>query len=76
MEYCEGGDLGMMIKRCREEKTIIPEYVIWKFTFQIFEALKACHLDSKGTIIHRDLKPGNIFLDANKSIKLGDFGLS
>ena len=26
--------------------------------------------------MHRDLKPGNIFLDANYNVKLGDFGLS
>ena len=28
------------------------------------------------TILHRDLKPENIFLDGDKSVKLGDFGLS
>ena len=26
--------------------------------------------------MHRDLKPGNIFLDADYNVKLGDFGLS
>ncbi|KAK5942080.1 G2-specific serine/threonine protein kinase [Knufia obscura] len=28
------------------------------------------------TILHRDLKPENIFLDGDKAVKLGDFGLS
>jgi NIMA (never in mitosis gene a)-related kinase len=26
--------------------------------------------------MHRDLKPGNVFLDADYNVKLGDFGLS
>lgn len=31
---------------------------------------------TSSTILHRDLKPENIFLDGDKSVKLGDFGLS
>jgi serine/threonine protein kinase len=27
-------------------------------------------------VLHRDIKPANIFIDAQNSIKVGDFGLS
>ena len=30
MEYCEGGDLGQLIKRCKKNKDYIAEDVIWK----------------------------------------------
>ncbi len=76
MEYCEGGDMGQLIKKCRREKDFIAEDVIWKIFMQIAQALNECHHRPEGKVLHRDLKPGNIFLDGNNNVKLGDFGLS
>ena len=42
----------------------------------MIQALFACHNKPNGKILHRDLKPGNVFLDSNRNVKLGDFGLS
>lgn len=86
MEFCEGGDLGSLIKRNRREKTTIPEEVVWAKLAQMVSALDACHNGmpvnpNTGTgitpsILHRDLKPENVFLDSEHNVKLGDFGLS
>ena len=40
---------------------------------QIIAAVEYCHFHK---IVHRDLKPENLLLDANKNIKVVDFGLS
>jgi serine/threonine protein kinase len=50
--------------------------MIWKIFVQVMLALYECHKRKEGKILHRDIKPGNIFLDSNKNVKLGDFGLS
>ena len=40
---------------------------------QVVEAVRYLH---GRLIIHRDLKLGNLFLDSNKVIKIGDFGFA
>ena len=76
MEYCEGGDMGSLLKRCKKDQDFIAEDVIWKIFTQIVLALNECHTRKAGKILHRDLKPANIFLDRENNIKLGDFGLA
>ena len=83
-EYCEGGDLAAVIRRCRKEKRYIPEEVVWSLFAQLILALNECHNSSShSTILHRDIKPDNgkdppelVFLGKDIKVKLGDFGLS
>lgn len=77
MEYCPGGDLAQLIRRCRRERTFVEEEVVWKVLTQLALALADCHKRRDGgVILHRDIKPGNVFLDEENNVKLGDFGLS
>ena len=76
MEYCQGGDISQLIKKCQNEKLQVSENIIWKILMQIVLALNECHNRKKGKIMHRDIKPGNIFLDKNNNVKLGDSGLA
>lgn len=76
MEFCEGGDIGQLIKRLKKKKEYIPEEVVWKILTQLVLALHECHNHKEGKILHRDIKPSNVFLDGDNNVKLGDFGLS
>lgn len=75
MEYCEQGDLQNLIRETRASRSRIPESQIWQTLMEMCVALKDCHYGST-KMIHRDIKPGNIFIDAEGHIKLGDFGLA
>ncbi len=78
MEHCSSGDLREVIRKYKKNGggEGIREDVIWKILTQISLALLECHRRKECKILHRDLKPGNIFLDSNCNVKLGDFGLA
>jgi serine/threonine protein kinase len=69
LELCPNGSLMDMVKKRR----FITEPEVRFWTVQMAGAIKYMH--SKG-IIHRDLKMGNIFLDKDMNVKVGDFGLA
>lgn len=43
------------------------------FLYQILRGLKYVH---SANVLHRDLKPGNLFVNVNCDLKIGDFGLA
>jgi polo-like kinase 1 len=51
----------------------LEEIEVKCYAYQIFKTLK--YFKNK-RVIHRDLKLGNLFLDDNMMIKVGDFGLA
>jgi serine/threonine protein kinase len=56
-----------------KKRRFLTEPEVRFYTIQTAGAIKYMH--AKG-IIHRDLKMGNIFLDKDMNIKVGDFGLA
>ena len=74
MEYADDGDLYSKIKKMKENKIFFEEKIIWDYSIQIIQGLKALH---DKNIMHRDLKSENIFLTKNNSqCKIGDMNVS
>ena len=74
MEYADDGDLQSKIIKMKNEGGFFKESIIWEYSIQMIEGLKALH-DKK--IMHRDLKSANIFLfKENHLCKLGDMNVS
>ena len=69
LELCNNGSLTDMVKA--RACLSLPE--VRRFMIQICGGVKYMH---KRNVIHRDLKMGNVFLDADMNIKIGDFGLA
>jgi serine/threonine-protein kinase len=68
-EYVDGQDLARFLRsHGRPER---DQAVRW--LRHLSQALGACH---GAGIVHRDIKPGNIYLDDQGGIQLGDFGLA
>lgn len=70
LELCERGALDELLRRNGRLK----EKYVSKFVAQLVKGL--IYLHNKMSVVHRDLKLGNLFLDNQLNIKIGDFGLS
>ena len=66
-----GGDVEGLIEKAPEHRLPIEQAI--DITKSVCLGLEFAH--SKG-IIHRDLKPGNVWLSADGTVKIGDFGLA
>ncbi|PCH34951.1 Pkinase-domain-containing protein [Wolfiporia cocos MD-104 SS10] len=69
LELCPNGSLMDMLRRRR--RFTEPES-----RFFMVQLIGACQYMHTHQVIHRDLKLGNIFLDRNMNVKVGDFGLA
>ncbi|KAI0079008.1 kinase-like protein [Panus rudis PR-1116 ss-1] len=67
--FYAGGDLQSLLTRVRRLSIKHARFYI----AQLLNAVEALH--ARG-IMHRDIKPGNIFIDENGDLKLGDLGLA
>ena len=73
MDYADGGDLDMKIKKQKKIDEKFPEEFVIQWFLEICEAIKYIH--DQG-VVHRDLKPKNIFLTEDGHVKLGDLGIA
>lgn len=69
MELVEGQSLGDLLAT---QERVDPEQVA-RIAGQAAAGLAAAHRQG---IVHRDIKPGNLMLDADGSVKIGDFGIA
>ena len=66
-----GGDIEGLIKKAPDHKLPIERSI--EIARSVCRGLEFAH--AKG-IIHRDIKPGNVWMSADGTVKVGDFGLA
>lgn len=69
MEYLEGGTLEDLLVR---EGRLPPARAV----SMALQATEALAFAERQGVVHRDIKPGNLLLDADGAVKLGDLGIA
>jgi len=70
-QFMAGGDVERLLREAEQHR--LPVARALRIAEQVCQALEHAH--ARG-ILHRDVKPGNIWLAADGTAKLGDFGLA
>ncbi len=81
MDYIDGRDLGLVLRRCRDRKILLPIDFAVFLVVTLLEALAYAHAlraeDGKPLgMVHCDISPSNLFVSRIGEIKLGDFGIA
>mmetsp|Transcript_35402 Transcript_35402/g.105208 ORF Transcript_35402/g.105208 Transcript_35402/m.105208 type:complete len:985 (-) Transcript_35402:188-3142(-) len=71
LELCGGQTMNEFMRKRPAKRLSEPEAMF--YIYDLIVALKYLH---RRRVIHRDLKLGNLFLDSDMRLKVGDFGLA
>eukprot|EP00659_Diplonema_papillatum_P016861 gene16861-25855_t len=72
MEFCEGGDLAQFLKNRKKPHWIANE-TLENWLRQLLRGVDHLH---ELNVLHRDLKTANVFVTADNTLKIADFGIS
>ncbi|MFL5321817.1 MAG: serine/threonine protein kinase [Myxococcaceae bacterium] len=81
MEFIDGRDLGQVVRRCKQNKILLPIDFAVYLGKVLLDALAYAHAAKSPAgrpldIVHCDISPSNLFVSRTGDIKLGDFGVA
>jgi serine/threonine-protein kinase len=81
MEYVEGFDLNMLLRRCSQQKIPLPFEFALRIVADTLKGLDYAHrrTNDEGAplgIVHRDVSPSNVLVSLEGEVKVCDFGIA
>ena len=73
MDYVEGKDLEDVIN---EARAFLPIPTVYRWAVELCDVLNYLHTRQPQPLVFRDIKPSNIMIDAEKHVKLIDYGIA